>query len=72
MPPPTTGSEMTGDNIVGVNMPIMSRSDDWPQPRRGDTRPYFDFVMVVFSGDDKEGLAKRDSMRSVRMDRSEA
>lgn len=51
-----------GDNGNG---PILGRSDDWPRAWPGDTRPYFDYLLVVFSGDDREAMDKRDNMREV-------
>lgn len=45
--------------------PILGRSDDWPLAWPGDARPYFDYLLVVFSGDDREAMDKRDNMREV-------
>lgn len=49
------------------NGPIVGRSDDWPLAWPGDTRPYVDYLLVVFSGDDLDALDKRDNMREVIM-----
>lgn len=49
----------------GASGPILGRSDDWPLARPGDARPYVDFLLVVFSGDDTDALAKRQNMRDV-------
>lgn len=60
---------VVGDARVGGagsgNGPILGRSDDWPLAWPGDARPYFDYLLVVFSGDDREALEKRDNMREV-------
>eukprot|EP00903_Cladosiphon_okamuranus_P008892 g8512.t1 len=47
------------------NDPILGRSDDWPLAWPGDTRPYFDYLLVVFSGDDRVAMDKRDNMREI-------
>lgn len=57
-----------GENADGSGKgPILGRSDDWPRAWPGDTRPYFDYLLVVFSGDDREAMDKRDNMREVNM-----
>lgn len=45
--------------------PILSRDDDWPSTWPGDNRPYLDYLLVVFSGDDLDALAKRENMREM-------
>lgn len=68
------GSSSSSDSVAlagGVvgggesNSPILGRSDDWPLAWPGDARPYFDYLLVVFSGDDIEAMDKRDNMREV-------
>ncbi|CAB1098849.1 GT31 [Ectocarpus sp. CCAP 1310/34] len=60
------GVRVGGDNNNNNNNgPILGRSDDWPVAWPGDTRPYFDYLLVVFSGDDTDALAKRDYMREM-------
>eukprot|EP00904_Undaria_pinnatifida_P001183 jgi/Undpi1/11065/HiC_scaffold_30.g13363.m1 len=44
---------------------IVGSSDDWPVAGLGDSRPYYDYLLVVFSGDDRDALAKRENMREV-------
>lgn len=51
---------------MAPNNLIVGRSDDWPLLRQGETRPYFDYLLVVFSGDDRDALAKRENMREVQ------
>ncbi|CAM9754890.1 unnamed protein product, partial [Hapterophycus canaliculatus] len=58
----TGGAAVEGDSKSG---PILGRSDDWPLARPGDTRPYVDYLLVVFSGDDTDALAKRENMREM-------
>lgn len=57
--------EETGYDAPAKNEPIYGRFDDWPLSRPGDTRPYFDYLLVVFSGDDTYAMEKRDDMRKV-------
>lgn len=54
----------TGNNNNN-NGAILGRSDDWPPAWPGDSRPYFDYLLVVFSGDDQDARKKRDYMREV-------
>lgn len=56
------GAATEGEGSTG---PIMGRSDDWPVAWPGDKRPYFDFLLVIFSGDDTNALEKRENMRQV-------
>lgn len=60
----TSRGQLAGVGNVGG--PIVSRSDDWPLATPGDKRPYFDYLLIVFSGDDQDALAKRENMREVR------
>ena len=55
-----------GDNNNN-NGPILGRSDDWPVAWPGDSRPYFDYLLVVFSGDNQDARKKRDYMREVKI-----
>lgn len=55
----------TGNNNNNNNGPILGRSDDWPPAWPEDSRPYFDYLLVVFSGDDQDARKKRDYMREV-------
>lgn len=60
-PPGGEGLEVVPD----VDGPILSRDDDWPLTWQGDRRPYYDYLLIVFSGDDLVALAKRENMREV-------
>lgn len=48
-----------------MSSPILGRKDDWPLTWAGDRRPYYDYLLIVFSGDDVNALTKRENMRKV-------